>query len=312
VNSQNTARSWTALIAGVIALLLVVLLFSASYLAGLTLCAGILLPSAVYLLLARVGNASSPARLRQTALLLSLALVSVIAVGVAYVATRPAPYPSYLTATVRAYSATIRPGASGVFTVIEDADAELDGFTVVTTTQALRTPRTRTSRAVASTGKGWLLREVSFVPLAGVEFPLPDGERIQPLFLPDEGAKLTAQVQDLPAGSLYAIRRAQATSASAYLDTETTVWTIPDLQESITFAYLPSPWHILKPLIAPFLTLPSLARWLVGIVCMIGGTLFGAFAQPALVRLVRERLAPGLMRRIRRDTGAPTAADKAS
>jgi hypothetical protein len=300
------------LVAGGLALAVLLAIFAASYLAGVALIAGVLLPLLIYMLLARWGGAASGSRLRLAAGAISLALVGAIALIVVARLSGPHLYPSYSTATVSAYNAVIRPSGSGLFTVTEDAAAELDGFDVVSPTQTLRTPRLHSTRTVAAVSKGWLLREVSFTPLANVEFTLANGSKIQPLFLPDFGVKLAAQVQDMPAGSLYAVKRAQGLAASTYLDSETTTWFVTDLQESITFAYLPSPWHHLKPVVAPFLTLSSLARWLVGILGLLGGTVVGAFVQPALLVLLRDRMASPMLRLLKRGKATPSATDKTS
>ncbi len=289
----------------VVVLLAIIAVFSASLVAGTALVGGIVLPALVFLLLARWGRERSATTLRLATIVVSALVVGAIALTVAVLAHPPRSYPNALVATAQSYSVTIRPAEAGKFSVTEEASVEVETLGVITATQPSPVTRVRTARTVAATSEGWLLQEVSFSPLADVQVSLPDGTKVTPLFLADFGAKLSARLQDMATGSVYAVKYAQGLASSSYVDTQTLTWSVPDLQESIPFAYIPSPWHNLRPLLAPFLSLSSLSQWVVGILGMVGGTVFGAFVQPPLVAWLRERLAPWIALRLKR--GKPPA-----
>jgi hypothetical protein len=207
---------------------------------------------------------------------------------------------------VHSYTLTLRPSGTDPanFIAIEEADVEMDDMTLdatvpLTTTRA-GAPNVRLSRTVTAHNKGLLLREVSFTPLEDVTISLPQGGQVKPLLLSDPASKLTVRVQDLPSGSFYAARYAEQLASQPYLDTETLAWSMPALDDGVVFAYIASPFQNLRALLGPFLSLSSLGRWLIGLLGLAGGTVFSAFVQPNLVRVMQTKIGPAMMQRLKR------------
>ena len=77
-------------------------------------------------------------------------------------------------------------------------------------------------------------------------------------------------------------------SSSPYLDTETVTWTVENLDGDIVFAYIPSPFHYLRPLLAPFISLATLSQWLFGLIGVVAGGLITAYARTWLLSIAQK------------------------
>jgi hypothetical protein len=205
------------------------------------------------------------------------------------------PYVGGEDAYVKEYTLTVKPAASGAFTAAERAVLEVQRQTPATGTLAAAMPAWEATHTVASVGKGWLLKEVTLSPLSDVELTMPDGSKAPAFISPAPGLKATVKLQGLPRGSFYAAKDALDVTVAPYLDTETVSWSVSSFSDDIVFAYIPSPFHHLRGLLSPFMTLASVGQWLMGILGAALGGVFSAYVKPPLVTLVQARLPRRLM-----------------
>ena len=278
----------------IVGLALVVILFvlfgllAASYTLFIAAVAGIAL-ALLILLLARVLS-----RRQRIALLVIVSVLALLFLAF-MLRSGTETYPSAIVASVPAYTVTIRPGSElGAFVVSEEADVAVEDFA----SPAPQATRVKQTESIVAQSKGLFLHEVTITPLSDLRVSLPDGTRVTPMLLTDMDSRLVVKLQDLPKGSFYAARHALGLTAHPYLDTETLTWSPTDLGEAITFAYIPSPAHHLRPLLGPFLTVSSVSQWVVGAIVALMTALFGTFVQPALMQKLKTALLPWLPARM--------------
>lgn len=284
----STQARLVPIIALIVLLILFIGLFLANYIAALAILAGVALATVLYAVL-------RTARRRNLAVLAGVAVViAALALLGAALNRSNTGFPNMMTATVRTYNLSLRPAASG-FSASEEALVGLEEL-VLPSAPTPKPVTIKQTRTIAAAGRGWLLREVTFTPLFETEVTLPDGSKVAPLFLTDFDARLTVRVQDMPKGSFYAARHADNVVFDPYLDTETVTWSITNVNEDVAFAYIPSPWQNIRPLITPFLTASSLSQWLLGLVSMVGGSLFGMVIQPVLKSAAENHILPWLQK----------------
>jgi hypothetical protein len=242
--------------------------------------------------------------------LLALAAVAVIAiVAVVLAVTRPSPgpHPFILTedVNVRSYSLALRLAEGGTLAAVEDAviDLQMDG-----TGPVIKPPPLHKTSTVRITSRGWLLREAVVSPLSDVTLALPGGLEATPYFLVPADVRLNVKLQGFPKGSFYAARDATSIASAPYLDTETVIWTVGNLQDDIVFAYIPSPFHYLRPLLAPFVSLATLSQWLFGLIGVVAGGLITAYTRTWLVTIA-QRIATMFARPQAKSIAAASAED---
>lgn len=202
-----------------------------------------------------------------------------------------------LSASITAYRITVGAGdapASGV-TVVEDVFYSVyRGAETVYVDLSMRLPE----REVTSAPRGFLLREIAIEPLGGspyddLDLPLPDGGSVGArLCSPISCVSATVRLEDFPARSFFAARGVSEDQVEVvpYVNTETITWTTSDLSGGIAFAYIPPPFQLLRPLLAPLVGASRASEWLVGLVGMVGAVLAGPFIRPVLEDLIEDKV----------------------
>ncbi len=258
---------------------------------ALFLLAGGLLAGAIYVLAqtARIvwRRLASDGQRRLMLALAAVAGLATVAVVLALTRSPSESHPFILTedVNVRSYSLALRPAEAGTLAAVEDAviDLQLDG-----TGPIIKPPPLHKASSPTVTAKGWLLREAHVSPLSGVTLALPGSLEATPYYIIPPEVRLTVKLQGFPKGSFYAARDAMSMSSSPYLDTETVIWTVGNLDDEIVFAYIPSPFHYLRPLLAPFISLAALSQWLFGLIGLVVGGLITAYARTGLLNTLQK------------------------
>ncbi|NLH06093.1 MAG: hypothetical protein GX484_00650 [Chloroflexi bacterium] len=220
-----------------------------------------------------------------------------------------APQSLPLTVVVTGYRVSARPAPSGDTLLVNEVviyDVRR-GSEVLYGDQVMTIPE----REVASRPRGFLLREVTIEPLgtgatASIPLELDDGTQVEMRLCrvfscpPSE-----VEIQDFPQNAFYAAQNVAEVRSTPYVRTETVTWTTDDLDDGITFAYIPSPYHRLRPVLSPFLGAASLGDWLLGLVAMVGSILTAPLVGPLLEHLLDEYVLGDLFRRRERHANAP-------
>jgi hypothetical protein len=153
-------------------------------------------------------------------------------------------------------------------------------------------------RTVSSTGRGFLVREVNVTPFdnATADFvllPLSDGTTALAECCLE--AKAAVELLDFPTGSFHAAKDTDVEKLP-YVGTETITWNVPNLARGITFAYIPSPFHYLRFLLAPFYGLASLGDWVWAIIGVVGATIIMPVVESSLSDYIKEKVKAWLKR----------------
>lgn len=129
-------------------------------------------------------------------------------------------------------------------------------------------------RQITSTSRGLLLREANIAPLEAssgqVTITLRDGSTLHGSLCAFSCPQSAIELRDFPRSSFYAARHAQNVNIQPYIDTETITWSIDRLGRGITFAYIPSPYYHLRPILKPLLEVSSLSQWIIGVLGFLG------------------------------------------
>ena len=128
-------------------------------------------------------------------------------------------------------------------------------------------------RQTNSINKGLILREVYIRPLnfdinGYFNLKLSNGISLRDKICKDICPKSKVELIDFPSGSFYQAQGAENLMLSYYLDTETVIWSIPNLERGIRFAYISPPYHHLRGFFNPFLKFAFTNKW---IIVAIGG-----------------------------------------
>lgn len=126
---------------------------------------------------------------------------------------------------------------------------------------------------ISSINKGLILKEVYIRPLnlapnGYFNLKLANGIYFQDKICKDLCPKSKVELIDFPIGSFYQAQGAEKLMFSYYLDTETVIWSIPNLERGIRFAYISPPYHHLRGFFNPFLKFAFANKW---IIVAIGG-----------------------------------------
>lgn len=204
-------------------------------------------------------------------------------------------------AVVTGYRVSARPGVDGEHLLVNEAvvyDVRR-GADVVLGGQYLLLPE----REITSHSRGFLLREVTIEPLgagamASIPVSLDDGTELDlrlctVLSCPPSEVEL----QEFPEDAFFAARDVAEVQSTSYVRTQTVRWTTDDLDGGITFAYIPAPYHRLRPVLSPFLGAASIGDWLVGLVAMVGSILAAPLVGPLLEHLLDEYVLGDVVRR---------------
>ncbi len=202
-----------------------------------------------------------------------------------------------LSALITAYRMTVDAGdapASGVTVSEEVFYSVYRGAETVYADLSLRLPE----REVASAPRGFLLREIAIEPLGSspydnLDLPVPDGGSVEARLCNSISCvPATIRLEDFPARSFFAARGVSEDQVEVvpYVHTETITWTTRDLSGGITFAYIPPPFQLLRPLLAPLVGASRASEWLVGLVGMVGAVLAGPFIRPVLENLIEDKI----------------------
>lgn len=158
-------------------------------------------------------------------------------------------------------------------------------------------------RPLASEPRGFLLREVSFEPLEvgpyeRVSLVLPDGTEMRAALCTFRSCPpARVELQDFPENAFFGARGVTMVESMPYLRTETITWTPADLSDGITFAYVPAPYHYLRPVLVPFIGASTLDDWMVSVIALLG-TLVAAPLVVPLLEYAAERAVGNMWRRL--------------
>jgi energy-coupling factor transporter transmembrane protein EcfT len=141
-------------------------------------------------------------------------------------------------------------------------------------------------KQIESKDRGVLLKEVSFTPSLTMTFELPTGNsRIIPINTSNSQVKL----RDMPQDSFYKAKDAENLTLDTYVDTQTVQWSLRNGSNGIVFAFIPTPFNILRPLVSPFLGISSWSEWLVAIIALVAGLFLQPIVAPVLSDTVKGR-----------------------
>jgi hypothetical protein len=230
---------------------------------------------------------------RRSLLVLAVVLIFgvLIALTIFYVGRIARMSPSPI---IREYHVVVEPMESGRFKIREDIIIELRDV-LSSTTEIKELAFSLPEREVASTSRGLLLNEIYIAPLqvsdsGYVSLTLQDGRAMDVLLCTFYCPKTNIEVRDLPKGSFYAAKESQDVKAYPYIDTETVSWSVRDLQEGITFAYVMPPFQQLRPAVDPLIGASSLSHLVVGVIGIALAIIVGPVVKPVVLDIFRDRL----------------------
>ena len=125
-------------------------------------------------------------------------------------------------------------------------------------------------RKVTSRDIGLFTREVRIIPgqpdpSGEVMITMPNGSTFKGTMCSFSCGKISIELIDAPKGSFLTARDAENIKEHPYVDTETISWSVIDLGQGITFAFVRPPFNYVRPIIAPLLGVTALNQWLLGI-----------------------------------------------
>lgn len=192
------------------------------------------------------------------------------------------------------YRLTIEPADSpNVFVVQEQAIAQMRPKSSGETGNGGTVLVRWTARNVSSTRKGFLLREVKLVPTAtrdGVQVLAPSGDTAYGFLCTYTCPENEIELQNLPIGSFFAARDAEGVRTSAYIDEETTVWSLKRLDRGVIFAYIPAPFHHLRRILKPFIGAATISSWVIALISLIGGLVLLPIIKPILFEYAVDKI----------------------
>lgn len=201
-----------------------------------------------------------------------------------------------LVGRINLYRVTVRPGTSA--SLPTDVQQEVvytlsRGEVEIVSGEVLAGP----AQQIFSEQRGFLLREVRIKPwetgpYTSLTLTAPDGDSAQARicsFLSCVPAEI--EVIGLPRGSFYAARGVPDISAIDYVNEEIVEWTTNDVSGDIIFAYIPPPFHILRPLLAPFVGASTASDWTVGLITLVGTVIATPLVKPILEDIIEDKIA---------------------
>ena len=189
-----------------------------------------------------------------------ICLLCIIMYNIQFLFQFPTPPPP---PTIAEYRVTIEPLDTTTFIVQEEiliGRVKEEDF--IYEEKLLTSPK----KEAKSTSYGLILRELHIKPwnISPTTTLSKEMEVSKPFCVFGRCPKSTVELQDFPKGSFYLAKDTRNTETSSYIDTETIRWSVRDLDKGITFAYIPAPYHYLRPFLIPFIEIVSFSPWLIG------------------------------------------------
>jgi len=151
-------------------------------------------------------------------------------------------------------------------------------------------------REVTSTNRGLILREVHIAPLQAdsfgyVNLTLPDGILLCGRLCTDKCPKSRIELRDFPKNSFYDAKDVNGSiNFDSYIDKEKITWSASNLNQGIKFAYIPSPYYYLLPVLKPFVEISSLSQLVIVLLGIIGGLIVTPVVKPVLSNVVKNKI----------------------
>ncbi len=290
-------RRITTLVIAMLILAILVGLLALDYSAGAAVAVGVLASLALWWLAARLWGSARAVRSRPA---LAIGCISTLCVSLLasflwirwpfrlYMATAPEP------PLVESYQVTIQraDGKSGDFLIKETVTINPKW---VEYAKAENVPPTveLPERKVTSADVGLLTREVRITPVqanssAVAVLTLPDGRTLTGrMCYSCENASVTWR--DAPSGSFLGAKDAEGVQKYPYLNTETVSWSVINLEQGVTFAFVPPPFQYVKPVIQPLLGASSLDKWVLGILGLVGTLVISPIVRPVISSALQKR-----------------------
>jgi hypothetical protein len=157
-------------------------------------------------------------------------------------------------------------------------------------------------RKVTSSDIGFFTREVMISPgqpdpSGEVIITMPDGSTFKGPMCSFSCDKADIELLDIPRGSFLAARNAVNIQEHFFLDTETISWSVIDLSQGITFAFVRPPFNYVRPVIAPLLSVTALNQWLLGILGSIFTLVITPILRPVILSTAQKNFSAWLDRR---------------
>ena len=157
-------------------------------------------------------------------------------------------------------------------------------------------------REVTSTRIGLFTWQVRIMPdeadpSGEAEITLPDGHILKGTICTYTCEKIDVELNDAPKGSFLAARNAENIHRYPYIDTETISWSVINLDQGITFAFVPPPFNFVRPIIDPLLGVAALDQWLLGILGTVCTLVVTPVVKPLIQEAARKRFGPWLEKR---------------
>jgi hypothetical protein len=157
-------------------------------------------------------------------------------------------------------------------------------------------------REVTSTNVGLLTREVRIMPIqanssGNAIITLPDGRTLKGSICSFSCENIDIELHDAPKGSFLVAKDAEKTQKYPYIDTETISWSVINLEQGITFAFIPPPFHHIRQIIEPLLGASALNQWVLGILGLICTIFITPIVQPVILTTAQKRFGSWLDRR---------------
>lgn len=152
-------------------------------------------------------------------------------------------------------------------------------------------------RSVASERRGFLLREVTIIPwqtgaTSNITLTAPDGETaVTRVCTFVSCAPSEVEITGLPKGSFFAARGVEDVTVTPYVNEEIVNWRSDDVSDGIVFAYIPSPFQVARPVLAPFIGASTASDWTVGLITLVGTVVAMPLVQPVLENIFQDWLA---------------------
>jgi hypothetical protein len=203
-------------------------------------------------------------------------------------------------AVIRAYRVTVEPtDGTATFAVREEIVYDLTVNGEITNRDQLIQ---FAAREVEGNARGFLLREVEIEPLgqsvyADLRLPTPGGAYVDaPLCEPLACPPATVTLVDFPASSFYLARETTEVERVPYVQTETITWTTRTYERGLAFAYVPPPFHLMRPVIGPLLGASTASEWVAALVGALGGAVAIPLVKPLLVDIAEDKASEGIKR----------------
>ena len=207
---------------------------------------------------------------------------------------------------IKEYRVTIEP-ADAVpqsFVVKEEILYDLTLGTEIVETDQLYIADTRT---VSSQPHGFMLREVEIAPLEAdprtpAEVTLPGSGTPTVTLCSSTGCPpAIVTLVDLPQNSYYDARGGEFVQTEQYVTGETIVFTNLNMERGINFAYVPTPFTVLRPVAGFFIGARTLSEWAAGLIGLIGAIVSMPLIRPIIEEALQKYIVDNLRKLLKLD-----------